>query len=371
MIIKIMLILLVFLGMDSSQCQDYISQKIFIKTGKDMNAIEPIEEFNGLLSFGGFSVDEDRNIYIVNWGDSSIKKFDKNGEFKERIKIKNTFFFDLYSFNGKLYALDKANYNNDLYIFNQKNLKHYEVKKKIYSREPGEQDNIYWDGILIIDILDHFHVFDLSLNKMFYNLKHPIEYFKYKPKEIKEFFKKKVKLNFYPLYLGEKDNSYIFFKPFYGIFEVYELAIIKYVHNNFEITKSLFHFNRSDDTMGVVFNREIKFHKNGTIYIYGYEKNKLVINVIDLNKIFSQVNKTNYGRKYIVEEFKKYSLKELTIKRNEIYARHGKVFRTRWLQEYFEKQPWYYKNLNYDNLMLKDNEKEMISIIKYVEKLKE
>ena len=35
------------------------------------------------------------------------------------------------------------------------------------------------------------------------------------------------------------------------------------------------------------------------------------------------------------------SLHELRLLRNEIYARHGRVFKTMWLQQYFGGQPWY------------------------------
>jgi hypothetical protein len=35
------------------------------------------------------------------------------------------------------------------------------------------------------------------------------------------------------------------------------------------------------------------------------------------------------------------SLHELRLLRNEIYARHGRVFKTLWLQQYFGTQPWY------------------------------
>ena len=35
------------------------------------------------------------------------------------------------------------------------------------------------------------------------------------------------------------------------------------------------------------------------------------------------------------------NLYELRLLRNEIFARHGARFRTAWLQEYFDGQPWY------------------------------
>ncbi len=39
------------------------------------------------------------------------------------------------------------------------------------------------------------------------------------------------------------------------------------------------------------------------------------------------------------------NLYELRLLRNEIYARHGARFRTGWLQDYFNDQPWYQPRL--------------------------
>src|SRR5262249_16907591 len=35
------------------------------------------------------------------------------------------------------------------------------------------------------------------------------------------------------------------------------------------------------------------------------------------------------------------SLHELRLLRNEVYARHGRIFKTLWIQQYFGLQPWY------------------------------
>ena len=51
---------------------------------------------------------------------------------------------------------------------------------------------------------------------------------------------------------------------------------------------------------------------------------------------------------------------KLSIARNEIYARHGRMFDTEWLQEYFDSKPWYegiYKAADFDqNVTLSDIE---------------
>lgn len=54
--------------------------------------------------------------------------------------------------------------------------------------------------------------------------------------------------------------------------------------------------------------------------------------------------------------------------RNEIYARHGKVFKQKWLQSYFESLPWYRRNPNYSEKVLTDVERKNVKIILAYEK---
>lgn len=45
-------------------------------------------------------------------------------------------------------------------------------------------------------------------------------------------------------------------------------------------------------------------------------------------------------------------LYELRLLRNEIYARHGRMFNTPWIQQYFDQQPWYTPNENFKDTQL-------------------
>lgn len=53
-----------------------------------------------------------------------------------------------------------------------------------------------------------------------------------------------------------------------------------------------------------------------------------------------------------IEEINWRSPVELKILRNIIYARHGRSFRTDWLQRYFDLQPWYERNPHYRDSLL-------------------
>ena len=66
------------------------------------------------------------------------------------------------------------------------------------------------------------------------------------------------------------------------------------------------------------------------------------------------------------------SLHELRLLRNEIYARHGRMFRAEWLQQYFYFQPWYNPDENFKDEELSGNDKANVeTIVRYENKIHE
>lgn len=60
------------------------------------------------------------------------------------------------------------------------------------------------------------------------------------------------------------------------------------------------------------------------------------------------------------------SLHELRLLRNEVYARHGRMFHAEWLQQYFYSQPWYAPDENFKDEELSGNDKVNVeTIVKY------
>ena len=60
-------------------------------------------------------------------------------------------------------------------------------------------------------------------------------------------------------------------------------------------------------------------------------------------------------------------VEDLRVLRNEIYARRGRVFKDKKLQEYFEAQPWYRPNPDFKDEMLSETESKNLAVIKEVE----
>jgi hypothetical protein len=66
------------------------------------------------------------------------------------------------------------------------------------------------------------------------------------------------------------------------------------------------------------------------------------------------------------------SLHELRLLRNEVYARHGRMFRAEWLQQYFYFQPWYNPEENFKDEELSGNDKVNVeTIVKFENKVHE
>ncbi len=57
------------------------------------------------------------------------------------------------------------------------------------------------------------------------------------------------------------------------------------------------------------------------------------------------------------------SLHELRLLRNEVYARHGRMFRAEWLQQYFYAQPWYTPNEEFKDETLSGTDKLNVETI--------
>ena len=60
-------------------------------------------------------------------------------------------------------------------------------------------------------------------------------------------------------------------------------------------------------------------------------------------------------------------VEDLRVLRNEIYARHGRIFKDTALQKYFVAQPWYQPNPDFKDDMLTETEYKNLAIIKEVE----
>ncbi|MCM3568994.1 YARHG domain-containing protein [Neobacillus mesonae] len=62
------------------------------------------------------------------------------------------------------------------------------------------------------------------------------------------------------------------------------------------------------------------------------------------------------------------TLEQLRLARNEIYARHGYIFKSKDLQDYFSKKPWYSQDASYNGTDLSEVEKANVELIQQREK---
>ncbi len=288
---KIIFLFLTFFYIHISYSQNYVIKKIEINIDNKIDGICPVyDQYTGMLLIGGISLDKNLNVYVVDFGDSSIKKFDNSGKFLGKTKTKGISFGNVYYYNNKIFSLNQLNRKNDLYIFNSNTLELLSYKTHIYESRTGDQPCFFQDGLLVIDQLDRFHVYDLRKLKMVYNLKSPFNYCMYRDlsEQELEFLMNRQQLNSNPSYIGRITNYFLFFKEDYSVDDKFNLALINVDENS--ILKSTFSVKRNKDIYGIVFHDQVGLLKShGYFYILGFEDGKMVINLIDLKKLFPMV----------------------------------------------------------------------------------
>ena len=89
---------------------------------------------------------------------------------------------------------------------------------------------------------------------------------------------------------------------------------------------------------------------------------------IDIDDTISETYATllEYAQKYTIEELKDYPEDILYLALNEIYARHGYIFRNEDLQNYFMGQVWYtplVEGENFSDEVFNEYEKENLKIL--------
>ena len=69
-------------------------------------------------------------------------------------------------------------------------------------------------------------------------------------------------------------------------------------------------------------------------------------------------------RYYTYDELDALTDEQLNFAHNEIYARHGYVFKTKSIQKYYESQSWYHKNYNFSESDLSEIESYNIGLLR-------
>ena len=122
-------------------------------------------------------------------------------------------------------------------------------------------------------------------------------------------------------------------------------------------------------------NNETKDVKNKEEISYSNDKNKKETDTISLELVDSSEEDNDYilpnsDKKYLsVEDIKNLSKEELAIARNEIFARHGYVFKMEEYKNYFKSKTWYKENPSFSGSEseLNEYEKANINLIKSYE----
>lgn len=99
----------------------------------------------------------------------------------------------------------------------------------------------------------------------------------------------------------------------------------------------------------------------------GYQAYFYQENFTDFSALSNYVLPISNRRKVTIEDLKELSTDELALARNEIYARHGKVFQTEEIQSFFNQKSWYKRNLSFQDASINAIEKENAAFIRKIE----
>lgn len=108
-------------------------------------------------------------------------------------------------------------------------------------------------------------------------------------------------------------------------------------------------------------------------YTPAKDQSKVVLNNIEKQNVELLLRAENRLREEIATKpmeatmFEGMFTEDLRVLRNEIYARRGRVFKSKDLNDYFKEQTWYKPDANYNDSMLSAVERENLRIIKEAE----
>lgn len=322
------------------------------------------------IDISGFEIDSQENMYFLGGTNNTLKQFNKTGT----VIFEKSFT----EFNTNSIKLIR----NEILIFdnfqNKNNLIHIDTNTgqitRFVNHLTDSRVNSYYftDSSIVLEIFkkqnsDHgfeYQVFDLLGEYLFstnnkYNL----------PSSL---FKEENNLKVMS-YLGKCGDNYIFknynFDNNYirlGLFNN-DGKIEKYIKIYVKIFGHFF-APAPDDHWKIV---------NNNLFVLGYKTGNAIITKLNLNEIFSSPKAYSCKDSITFEDINRIlflndylstlSKDQLKIERNEIFARKGKKFKTKWLQDYFERQLWYHPNPNYKDDWISDFEKQLIQKIKFYE----
>ena len=385
---------------ESIYSQASIETIVTIPVGNDKKQVY-VDKLSTILDFEIIG----EKIFISDIKMNAIKVFTKKGEFLYIILLENDEIARIYSYKRYLIVIT---FNSKIYIYSEEGSLVFNIDLSFCVNDGSVMGSLFYKDMLFIPQENGIY-FDKDINFIKLIIEKSIN----ESENISIKFIGRLENSLNPetmrgfLPIEKKHNKYlnkIIDQEFICQSERYVLFIIVYPNKNslnpvyFLYVKKDHSFRRlgtiNEWVTGNIGGGRVKIYDN-YLYLLGlyyvndklYDENgalKLIISRIDLEKVEKQLpikspwdDPNNYKENDLTKEdslkikYDSKSLVELKILRNEIFARHGRTFKTEWLQKYFNNQPWYKPNPNYCDSLLTDDEIEKIKLIKSIEKEKE
>lgn len=348
--------------------------QVMIELGDKKEEIGYIKDMG--LIVGSFTVDDSGNIYVLSIKDDCIKKYSRNGEYQKKYKMPEGVYINIIYHEDHLYCINKEYNKNDLYILST-DLQLLETNKRIFSDYFNSM--LLTDSKLVFDLKGGYgrgyNIYDLETGEIHTYQSTPFELHDGLTIKAYEFLAKHETGHEPTDYVGMVNNKWFLFqKGGWSPDKPYEFAFIKVNSNN---DNKIIRRSLSTEVLGERIPMEgddCILHQLKWLYVAGSVNDEyILISKINLPVLFPEVYGEKYKKKttkvsiYSNKKLRKMTLRELKILRNEIFARHGRIFRIEWLQKYFEKQPWYQPNPTYSDSLLTEEDLEKIKLIKKIE----
>lgn len=373
------ILFILLFGLFSLKANKNIEQ-VFINFGMENNQINYSVGDFGELQVGGMDIGLDNHIYIVDLGDNSLKEFDEMGKYIRKFDIDEYKPLNVTYFEKKLYIFNKT--TNDLYNYSANSFELIRVWKNIFKgylftgTEEKINDCLLFRATSAYNRKQNIYIFNMENEQLYSDSKFPfnkINYMELNDEEI-DFLNQVIANNLTLNFIGSvKNQFFVFQQSIYALdqrgHKIYFVNINKRQEkyeifiNETEIGKNLF-----------ILDNHWRLKKNQFLYFLGGKDNKIVISKIHLDEFFPKIYKideysseANIQADSFSNKLAQLTVKELQLKRNEIFARYGRTFKTSWIQEYFNKQSWYSPNPDYSDSLLTDEDVELIKLIKEVE----
>ncbi|MHB2149988.1 hypothetical protein ACX8XP_13090 [Calditrichota bacterium LG25] len=288
---KIIYLFVILINLKFSFSQ-YIIDKLMIPIGNSDDKICDSSNFDSGISTLHFCIDEDKNFFIYDYADLSIKKFSFDGKYLGKINLPFSTSVKINYYKQNIFTGNFFKNDNKLYIYDAISMKLKRKPIQLFNAN-DVWDYEQYDSLLIFNLpYEKYNVYDMKNDKIYTSLDNPFIKTNFSKNE-QLFLNKYVLKNYDVCYLGKVSDYLVLIK--------YSIVKDEYIVGLFNLKESQkreakFSIGRGRKLNPILHRTSYLVKKRYLIFL-GYErKNKkfkadefITINVLDLKLMFPDI----------------------------------------------------------------------------------